>query len=275
MDPTQIKFKPGEKQHFISTRTFALGNTGASVSKGMDIYFDGSTVEVGGVEYPYPQFRGAIKVGWVVPAASYDEDNTEYGRPQAAGIQVRHATQGGNPMQPQSKMTIATTESDEREVGNVTSHAAATKAANNGYQRGQTAVTRSVGSTVEAQDGVPVRSLKTAAGEKAKTARTVLTAESVGSALREANAAGVIDPGQGITEEEMLARMPEEDREQYLAKKEAVKSKYVDTPPGPKKVGQVKTAKAGESEGMKFTKDVGAGIEGADMGGAGGKAAES
>ena len=280
MDPTQIKFKQGEKQHFVSTRNFTLGNTGASVSKGMDCFFDGSTVEVGGVDYPYPQFRGAIKVGWVVLADIYDENDPEYGRPVAAGIQVRHPTQGGNPMTGGVRAPIAmsaATESDERVVGSAKDHAAQTKTANNGYQRG-VPVNPKAGTmgTVEAQDGVPVRTLKTAAGEKAKSQRTILTAESVGSALRQANASGVIDPGQGISEEEMLSRMPEEDREAYLVQKEAHKSKYVDAAPTARVVGQVKkTAKSGESEGMTFKNDVGHGIEIADMAGMGGKAKES
>lgn len=278
IDMEQIRFKTGEKQHFISTRNFTLGNTGASVSKGMDLFFDGSVVEVGGTEYSYPQFRGAIKVGWAVPANIYDEDNAEYGRPVAAGIQVRHPTQGGNPMtggtRALSPMSAAT-EADERVVGNAKDHAAQTKGANSGYQRGAPVNPRVTG-MVEAQDGVPVRTLKTAAGERAKAQRTVLTAESVGSALRQANASGVIDPGQGISEEEMLSRMPEEDQEQYLAKKEAHKSKYVDEPPQARTtVRQVKTAKSGESEGMAFKNDVGHGIEIADMGGMGGKAKES
>jgi hypothetical protein len=268
----QIRFKQGDKQHFVSTRPFALGNTGTSVPKGADIFFDGSTVEFGGQTYSFPQLRGAIKAGWVVPTASYDENDPEYGRPLPAGIQVRHATLGGNPMQPTQKTTITTTESDERVVGNTASHAAKTKQSNTNHQRGMPVNTAFQG-TVEPQDGVPVRSLKTAAGEKAKQTRTVLTAESVGSALRQANSSGVIDPGEGISEDEMLSRMPEEDREMYLVSKEAHKSKYVDEEP--RAVRQVKTAKTGVSEGMSFRTDVGGGIEIADAGGYGGVAKQS
>ncbi len=274
MDP--ITYKRGEMRSFISTRQFALGMTGASVPAGGELAFDGSTVEFGGDNYSFPQLRGAIKAGWVVPAENYEEGNPEYNRRVSANIQVRHATQGGNPMQPQQRTSITTTESDERVVGNAVSHAAQTKTANGSFQRGTTRV-----NVAEEQDGVAVRSLKTLAGEKSKQARTVLTAESVGSALRSANASGVIDPGQGITEEEMLERMPEEDREQYLAEKESRKSKYEDdikrapVPSAPRKVGQVKTARSSEAEGMRFKTDVGNGIEIADMGGTGGKAKEA
>jgi len=271
VDVNQIKFKAGERLHFVTTRGFTLGPIGA-VPSGVDIFFDGSTVEYAGSEYSIPQFRGAIKVGWAVLQENYDADDPNYGRPVSANIQVRHPTQGGNPMQPQQKMTIATTESDEREVGNVAAHAAQTKQANKGYQRGQP-VNPQVGG-VESQDGVPVRTLKTAAGERAKQSRTVLTAESASSAIRQASDVQ-IDPGQGITQEEMMERMSEPEREAYLASKEIHKSKYVEEAPAPKKVGQVKTAKSGQAEGMKFSTQVGGGIEIADPSGLGGKPTES
>lgn len=263
----QIKFRPGEKQAFISTRSFALGNTGAQVPKGSEILFDGSTVEFAGMSYPFPQLRGAIKTGWLVPAKSYDETNVEYDRPQAANIQVRHATQGGNPMQPQQKMTIATTQSDEREVGSVKNHAAQTKQGNTTYQRGMPL--NAGGTEIQSQDGVAVRTLKTASGQKAKEQRTVLTADSVGQALQAANKSGVIDPGQGITESEMLDRMSEGDRETWLAQKEAAKAKYMPNEPPQARmiVSTVKSTKETQSEGMTVKNDVGHGIEIADMAG--------
>lgn len=287
----QIRFKLGERMPFISTRSFALGNTGITVPSGADLLFDGSTVEYAGAEYPFPQLRGAIRAGWAVPADQYEEGNPEYGRKVRANIQVRHPTQGGNPMAPNSsqqtqRMSIATTESDERVVGNTATHANQTRTANNGYQRGKPINVVQAGETVRGQHGfevvedqdgveVPGRSLKTAAGEKAKQSRTVLTSETAATAVRKASDVQ-IEPGKGITEEEMLERMPEEERELYLAEKESLKSRYVNEPPlARQRVATVKTAKQGQAEGMSFTTQVGGGVEIADPSGLGGKATES
>ncbi len=258
-DVNQIRFKAGTMQHFITTKSFALGAIG-QIPKGADIYFDGSKVEFGGTEYSFPQFRAALRQGWAVLEGDYEEGNPEYDRKVSANIQVRHATNGGNPMQPQQRMSIATTESDERQVGTVGRHAQNTKDRNANYRRGDAPNTSStnMGVEVEEQDGVPVRTLKTAAGEKAKQARTTLTAGSVGETLRQANSSGVIDPGEGITQEEMLERMPDEDRAIYLAQLEAKKSQYVDEPPmaGRKVVGRVISREPQQREGGAMTSRV-------------------
>jgi hypothetical protein len=246
--------------------------------------FDGSTVEFAGSEYSFPQLRGALKAGWITLADNYDENDPDYGRPERANIQVRHATQGGNPMAPQQKMTIATTESDEREVGNTTAHAAQTRAANKSYQPGkpvnktgtQTVRGQNGFEVVEDQDGqvVPGRTLKTAAGEKSKQARTTLTADSAATAIRQVNEVQ-IDPGRGTTQEEMLEKMTPEQREEYLAQKEAYRSAHVSDPAPRKVVGGVKKAETKTTEGITVKSDVGGGIEIADPIGAGGKAKES
>jgi hypothetical protein len=212
----------------------------------------------------------------------------EYGRPQRAGIQVRHATKGGNPLSPQPKTTITTTESDEREVGNTREHAAQTAAANKGYVRGNPVNAHmAAGSTVRGQNGfevveqqdgveIPGRILKTAAGERAKQTRTTITAESARSALLAASNVS-IEPGQGISQEEMMERMTPEERETYLAKKEMHRSKYVvDEPPsGRTVVASVRKAETKHIEGISLKNDVGHGIEIADPTGTGGKPRES
>jgi hypothetical protein len=286
MAPNQITFKIGQMRHFIAARSFALGNTGSTVPKGADVMFDGTKAEVDGGEYALPQLRGAIKAGWLVLAEDFDENDNSAEIPQRANVQVRHAAQGGNPMQPNRAPThsMATTESDEREVsGSISQHASDTRERNTGYKRGQ-AVNASgqkvLGQhgfeVVEDQDGVVIegRTLKTAAGEKAKRERTTLTVDRVGAALRQATTSGVITPGQGITEEEMLERLSEEERAEYLAKKESLRAQYVDDEP-PRKVGKVKTQKQANSEGIRVTTSVGGGVEIADPTGAGGKPKES
>jgi hypothetical protein len=228
----------------------------------MDVYFDGIKVSVDGNEIVMPQFRGAIRSGWLVLAEKFDEDDLEVERPVAANIQVRHATQGGNPFtnQAPSRASMVTTESDEREVGNVGAHAQAAKNANQNYRRGQS-TSNQVGSSVESQDGVQVRRFKTAAGEKSKQQRTVLTSESAGSAIHAANSVR-IDPGKGMTQQEMMERMTEEQREEYLSKKQALASSHYDQ--GPKVVGKVVASKSQVREGITSKVTTGGGIETAD-----------
>lgn len=248
----QIAFRVGQRQHFIAARTFALGKTGVSVPKGSDVMYDGSIAEFGGSEYPCPELRGAIKAGWLVPQARYDENDTSAERPIAANIQVR-AADGGNPLnRPNMSAMSAAVESDEREVGNTANHARAVNQRNTGYRPG-TPVAANVGGSAELQDGVPVRRLKTASGERAKNSRTVLTAESAGSAIRAAESVQ-IDPGQGVTEEEMLERMSPEAAEEYLAAKNSKRAQYVDT--APQEVRKIVSRETGRKEQAGMTSTV-------------------
>ena len=198
----QIAYKQGQKQHFIAARTFALGSTGMTVPKGADIGFDGTTVEFGGSTFSHPQFRGAVRAGWATLAENYDPNDRSAERPVAANIQVRHPTQGGNPMTGGNRALLApttVTENDEREVSNVSAHRQATQDRNRNHQHGQHIEARP-GTSVELQDGVPVRKLKTAAGEKSKQQRTTITAETAGSRIREAESPAPIEAGRGMTE---------------------------------------------------------------------------
>jgi hypothetical protein len=260
----QIRFKSGEFQDFVATRTFELGTFGVKVIKGSELTFDGSTVNYGGASYMFPQFRGASNAGWVVPTAEYEEGNPLYGAPASANIKMRPPTDA----QGQAKTAVATIEADERTVMSSATHAAATRDTN----RGKSMKTAQQGGA-ESQEGVEVgRVFKTAA----KT-RSSLSAESAGEALRQANNVQ-IEAGQGITEEQMLARMAPEDRAVYLAKKDSLKSRYVDTDISSQgtQVATIKSAsKVKEAEGMKLTQTVGGGVEIADMGGTGGKAEAS
>ncbi|MFA5054143.1 MAG: hypothetical protein WC565_08790 [Parcubacteria group bacterium] len=260
--PIQITYRKGEFRTFIAARTFALGNTGQSIAKGQDLRFDGSTVDIGGDTFVMPQLKGAVAQGWLVLEEQFDAEDTSSEIPRTANIQVRHATQGGNPMRPHDvpRTTMTAAETDEREVGDVQAHASSTNERNAGYRRGDPV------NAAELQDGVPVRTLKTAAGEKAKQTRTVLTAGSVGQALRDAESV-TIDPGRGMSEAEMLERMSEEDQERYLAKKEARRAQYVDDAPA-RVVGKVKkSSESATREGVTATVTSGRGVEIADLSG--------
>ncbi len=253
----QIKYKSGEFRTFTATRSFELGAFNIRVAKGGEVEFDGSIVRYGGMTYTFPQLRGAYSSGWMVLADEYNENDPSYGRPVPANMQMRPAVDNGKP---QPKTIAITTETDERVVLNTAEHAANTRAQNK--QGARTAST-----AVESQDGVPVRTLKTLAGSKAMDARTVLTSESAGEALRAAENVR-IDPGKGVTQDEMLERMPEADREVYLAEKASLRSRYVDTDaPAPETVAVVKTAKTKAAEGMTLTQSVGGGVEVADFAG--------
>ena len=255
--PTQTIFKKNQMQHYVATRPFTLGQSGVSVPKGSDVMFDGTKVEVGGSEYNIPGLRGAIKTGWLVPVERYDEDDTSAEIPVSANIQIR-AADGGNPLDKPNMMTMqAATESDEREVGNTASHARAVNQRNTGHRPG-TPVTARVGRTAEMQDGVAVRTLKTAAGSRAKNSRVVLDGSNASAAIREAQNVQ-IDAGQGVTEQEMLDRMQPDAAEQYLAAKASRRAQYVDD--DAPVVGKIAGTQSGRKEqaGMTATLTTGRG----------------
>lgn len=212
-----IKFKSGEPVRLVATRGFQLGGVNTNFYKGQEIEFDGSMATIDGETRSLPQLRGAVKAGWLVQMDDYDEDAPEE-RPSAR-IQVRHPTKGGNPMQPPDKTPIVTVESDEKVVGHATAQAAQT-AQNNREFHANRAASRNLPPGVEDQDGVPVRMLKTPAKSKSE-----LRGDNVGS-LMSAAKAPTLEPVRGITEDELVARMSEEEREAYLAKKEARRAAY-------------------------------------------------
>lgn len=260
----EIRFRKGAPHVFIATKPFSLGSQGLSVRKGTEVLYDGHTVTVDGEEYHIPTLRGAIKARWLVLEEEYDPEES-YAAPRA-NIQVRPAIEqpGGN----QGRMSISTTESDEREVGNVNQHATRTRTANTGYVRNQTGVnvvqpgtkvaTQRGMMVVEEQGGVPVpnRTFRTAAGEKAKSERIELSSQKAADALNLAKNLQ-IEPGQGVSREEMMERLSPEERAEYEAKLDAHRAAYVDS--SPKVISKVKTAKQGESLGVKFTNSVGGG----------------
>lgn len=247
--PQAIKFKSGDKLAFTATRTFTMGNPPIAFRKGQEILFDGSQAEIDGELFTVPGLRGACKpeVGWLVLADNYDEDAPEVR--VSANMMVRHATKGGNPLAPPEKAVAVTVEDDERIVGN---HADITKATqdNNANYRNRTATKvknqHGMSVEIEEQDGVPVRSLKT----KAKS-HTVMEGNNVSDSIHAVNSV-TIDPGKGITEDAYMAKMSEDERDTYLAKKEEKRSAYVQAPAtdGHKVVGKIKSAGTVTQDGI-------------------------
>jgi hypothetical protein len=286
MDANQIRFKAGEPFVFMTTRPFALGNTGVTVSRGTEILFDGTKASVEGAEYVLPQLRGALKAGWLVLAEDYDE-NAVVERVRA-NIQVRHPTNGGNPLNRQSMPTSISEE--ERDVGNIRAHADATRTANTGYVRGQTRVnagqpvmTQKGMMVVESQEGIVVDrpALKTANLATSIGGRTRMTGTNVDMTSQvESDLAKIkIQPGQGVSREELIDRMGDEERESYLAEIESRKAAYVNEAPRQAKkvddqrkvVGRVASSskKTQSSEGITAKVSTGSGIETVDLSGGG------
>jgi hypothetical protein len=253
----QIQFKAGQPQKFIATKAFSLGAIGVNVPAGAEIEYDGNQVIYGG--YPpvgMPSLRGALRLGWIVPADDYDPRAAET-RPQSAGMTIRDA-QGGNPMEPKSRTPITTVDAEEQEVSNVKAHSAETTARNATNYRKDSHHPDVEGASSE---GIPVRRLKTKA-----VSATNLEKTSPGQAISEAQSVK-IDAGQGRTRDEMLAGMDEDEREAYLAQLGAHKAAYVDEPVI---VGRVaKMSGTTEKEGVKIATSVGGGTSTADLGGTG------
>jgi len=256
----QIRYKLGDYLTYTATRSFDLGaHPGLKISAGDEVLFDGTIMKFAGMEVSIPKLRGAIKLGWLVPAQQYDPEAPVF--PVSAGIQVR-AADGGNPMNPNPPKTLSSTvAAEEQEVMAVSSHAAQTRDRNvTNYRRTPASESsqgqRYEGTTVEAQDGTVVRSIRTPARQD-----TNLGKKTPGQAISEAEKASKIQPGQGMTQEELLARMSPEDREQYLSEIRARKSQYVDEP---QVVGRVSATQVSESMGIKTAMTVGGGTAIAD-----------
>lgn len=259
----EIKFVFGQPIKFTARRSFTLGTTGVQLVEGMELDFDGTNATINGQKMPCLGLRGAARTGWIVPSEDF-ASGLPPAQPQSAGIQVRHPTIHGNPNQPPTKMGIDTVEEDEKIVGSRGQHVQKVGETAAARQGGKFINSKGMAVEVEAQDGVPVRSIKTAAVQDIK-----LTDETLGVAMRQTKRQ--VEPGQGRSEAEMLAAMPAEHRDEYLAKKAALRSQYVEAQE-PMVVGTIPSAKPVSREGITMTPSVGGGTAIADMGGTGGEA---
>lgn len=263
----QIQFRAGQPQTFVATRSFALGNTGMTIPAGAEIQFDGNMATYAGMPpVPVPQLRGALKVGWITPAASYDPMAAPP-PPVSAGIQMRPAD-SGNPMDPKPWTTVnaTTIEDEERVVGDVNQHAAQTRENNQtNYRHGMENRAVRPGERgyeiIEPQDGVPVRTLKTAAKTKTDVTRA-------GTAISQASNVQ-IEPGQGKTREQLMAEMDPETRAQY-ATELAGRAAARDPEAASRIIASINTGPAVQhKEGFTVKTEVGGGTEVFDAGGTG------
>lgn len=282
---TQIQFQHGVFRKFVATRSFALGNTGTSIQKGGELGFDGQNYcYEGSAPQPMPQLRGALKAGWIVLEENYDETDDSASIPKAAGVRMR-AADGGNPMNPQPRYEVSTTDAEEREVGNVAQHSQQTRTANANRPGQRQAPASNV--MASAQEGREVRKLSNPAYQPAVD----LEKTSATEAIRQLDRATKVQPGRGMTREELVANLPEEERAEYLANLEAKRSSYVDEDPQaqaerernrkllaqqgrlvdsqtPQVVGRVASSPTTRTQdGFQITNHVGGGTETVDLSG--------
>lgn len=281
----QIAYRHGQKQTFMSTRTFTMGNDGVTIPEGSEIEFDGTFVSYAGLApVMMPQLRGAIRAGWLVLSNQYDPDDRTASMPRSAGMTMR-AADGGNPMNPRPRQEVGLDiDAEEREVGDVSVHAATTRARNvENYRRKRTprsestAGTLHMGGGVEPQEEIEVPGVRfqTVAGEKAKRTSTDITR--AGAAISEANKVK-IKPGRGRTREELIrdaiARggLTDEELAEYEEELASMRAMHgvVSTPTSPSVVARVQAPQHQQREGFDLELSVGGGVETADLGGTGG-----
>ena len=224
MTTDQIRYRPGQMEKYITTKSFELGNTGQKVLDGMEILFDGTNAELNGTRMVLPTLRGAIRLGWLVPEDQYDPDALA-GPNISANIGFRPANDlGQNPLSPPKRVAAAVVESDERVVmsrGERTAAAQQQTIQARAHQgRAGAFVARGNAPEVGGSEfGVEVnRIIQTPAKSSLQ-----VTPNTVGAAISQANQIK-IQPGQGVTEEELLAQMTEDEREAHQAAKESRKA---------------------------------------------------
>ncbi len=264
MKPTEIKYVRNQFHSFIAVKKFTLGNTGIDVTPGELVNFDGSMVEINGQTFPFAQLKGTVGLGWLVLEEDYDPD-AALSRVPSANIQVRSAVNmNPNSQAPAQRNSIITTDSDERVVMSTHQRTAAAQQQTANARGQNQGMARSFSGSGEVKEGgsefgVPVaRSFKTRANTK-----TEVTPSSVGSAMRDADQVK-IDPGQGVSQDDVLSTMTDEQVEAYLAKKESKRGDVASRlnpkfqgapttrldPMSSPVVGRVKTAKSQTSEGI-------------------------
>jgi hypothetical protein len=100
-----MKFKRNQFRWYRATIKVHLGAIGTEIEEGDEIEFDGLILKMGGDEVQYPQLKGAVKSGWLVPS---EDEYAEY-RPRAAGIKVR-------PTDPDAKHPVVKADAKKEEM---------------------------------------------------------------------------------------------------------------------------------------------------------------
>jgi len=262
-----------EMRKYVATRAFTLGDTGLQIGKGDELLWDGSGhVEYCGDTFKVPRFRGAMKIGWVVKADDFDPNDRTAEQPIRANIQLRPAD-GGNPMDPAPRKSVATTEIDEEEqrVMSVSQHASNTRENNkeNYRRKGSYQSGGYVGGNLldgaTSTDGEVTRVVR----KVSTPAKSYTDIDKAGEAMAKAQNVR-IQPGEIVrTRDDVMADLDPEDRAAYEAD---LRSHAPIELPERKVVGAVKSPGTRESEGITVAGSVGRGVETSDLGGTTGKA---
>lgn len=214
---------------YTATRKFSVAGLDSPIQPGTVIEFDGMNAKIDGEAQTLPTLRGAIKAKWLVLSDDVVEGAVVVA--PKANMQFRAAQQPreGQPSQAAPKRSAyPVITSDERVV----------------HSKSASSVSDNQGTYGTVADGVQVsRTFKT----PSKLDKTDMTSSAV-SDINQATKNLVIDPGQGRSQEELLAQMTEGDREEYLAKKAAIRERYEAAAHGP-----VKAPKRAPTPGVTVT----------------------
>ena len=91
---SDIQFTSGEFQKFKAKVKVHLGKLQVDLKAGADILFDGTTMKMDGATYTYPEFRSALKEGWVYLDTTGTPSHVGEYIAKAAGVKVRGAKAG-------------------------------------------------------------------------------------------------------------------------------------------------------------------------------------
>jgi len=108
----EIQYTTGEFYSFRATVKVHLGKLSTDIRPGDVIQFDGTTLRLGGADHNYPELRGGVRVGWLVPSG----DTTSTYTPRAADVKVRPAQDKGKA----ARISPTTVTDDEKDMGPAT-----------------------------------------------------------------------------------------------------------------------------------------------------------
>lgn len=221
----------GGPVEYIIAKDFTVSQLNHRLTSGDTVLFDGVTLTVPGYNpVSVPQFRQAIHTGWAVARNQPQTAST----PDRPNLRMTPAN-SGNPLAPAAKIQVNPAEVyDHIQVaGTASNHAANTKQANK-MTRAQLAnrdrdryrgrrpstVSDEIGDAYSAKVSETPRELMT----ESKSYTNILGREY--TEHKQIAESVQIEPGRGLTREEVLERMTPEEQDIYLARLEAQRNQH-------------------------------------------------
>ena len=114
MSEPELQFEKGVFRQYkvVGSAGLHIGAHELTLPESAVVDFDGSTLKYGGEAYTTPAVRGAIKAGWLVPAA----DSISHYIPKPAGVRVKAAQSTGTERE---DVEVGTATEEERVVGDL------------------------------------------------------------------------------------------------------------------------------------------------------------